>query len=85
MVARQVRMVAKMKTALEDGLSQADAVKAAGAAPFKARELADSAKRFTDEDLRRALILLRDADVALKGSKREPEIVMEEAVLALCR
>lgn len=85
MVARQVRMVAKMKTALEDGMNQAEAVKAAGAAPFKARELTDSAKRFSDEDLRRALVLLRDADVALKGSKREPEIVMEETVLALCR
>lgn len=85
MVARQVRMVAKMKTALEDGMSQAEAVKAAGAAPFKARELADSAKKFSDSDLRRALVLLRDADVALKGSKREPEIVMEETVLALCR
>ena len=85
MVARQVRMVAKMKSALEDGMSQADAVKAAGAAPFKARELTDSAKRFSDVDLRRALGLLRDADVALKGSKRDPEIVMEETVLALCR
>jgi DNA polymerase-3 subunit delta len=85
MVARQVRMVAKMKSALEDGMSQAEAVKAAGAAPFKARELADSAKRFSESDLRRALMVLRDADVALKGSKREPEIVMEETVLALCR
>jgi len=85
MVARQIRMVAKMKAALEDGMTQGDAVKAAGAAPFKARELSDSAKRFSEPDLRRALVILRDADVALKGSKREPEIVMEEAVLALCR
>ncbi|MFO0683455.1 MAG: DNA polymerase III subunit delta [Sandaracinus sp.] len=85
MVARQVRMVAKMKSGLESGLSPADAVKAAGAPPFKARELGDSARKFSDADLRRALVLLRDADVALKGSKREPEIVMEETVLALCR
>jgi DNA polymerase-3 subunit delta len=85
MVARQIRMVAKMKAALEDGMSPNDAVKAAGAAPFKARELSDSAKRFSEPDLRRALVILRDADVALKGSKREPEIVMEETVLALCR
>ncbi len=85
MVARQVRMVAKMKAALEDGKSQADAVKAAGAAPFKARELAESARKFSDQDLRRALVLLRDADIALKGSKRDPEIVMEETVLSLCR
>jgi DNA polymerase-3 subunit delta len=84
-VARQVRLVAKMKSALEQGMSPDAAVKAAGAPPFKARDLADAAKKFSDADLRRALGLLRDADVALKGSKREPEIVMEETVLALCR
>jgi DNA polymerase-3 subunit delta len=84
-VTRQVRLVAKMKAALEDGMSPDQAVKAAGAPPFKARDLADAAKKFSETDLRRALVLLRDADVALKGSKREPEIVMEETVLALCR
>lgn len=85
MVARQIRMVAKMKTALDDGLDQASATKAAGAMPFKARDLTESAKRFSEGDLKRALILLAEADVALKGSKRDPEIVMEETVLALCR
>lgn len=84
-VARQVRQVAKMKAALDGGASPDAAVKAAGAPPFKARDLADAARKFSDEDLRRALVLLREADVALKGSKREPEIVMEETVLALCR
>ncbi len=85
MVARQIRMVAKMKSGLEDGLDQAAATRAAGAMPFKARDLAESAKRFSERDLTRALVLLAEADIALKGSKRDPDVVMEETVLALCR
>jgi DNA polymerase III subunit delta len=84
MVARQLRMVAKMKDALEDGMRPPDAAKVAGAAPFKANDLANAAKRFDRDDLARAFELLHATDVALKGSKRAPEIVMEETILQLC-
>lgn len=83
-VARQLRLVARMKDGLEAGMSPDEAVKVAGGPPFKARALADAARKFTKDDLARAFVLLAETDVALKGSKRDSGIVLEEAVLRLC-
>ena len=85
MVARQLRMVARMREALASGLPEGDAAKAAGAPPFKARELKASARRFTLPALEQAFETLGATDLALKGSKRPPEVVLEEALMRLCR
>lgn len=85
MLARQLRMVARMADALQRGLPAQEAVKAAGAPPFKARELATAARRFGPRELSHAFSALADADVALKGSKRPPDVVLEGAIMALCR
>jgi DNA polymerase-3 subunit delta len=84
MVARQLRIVARMREALASGLPDKDAALAAGAPPFKARELKESARRFTMRELSAAFTTLAIADLALKGSRVPPERVLEEAVLALC-
>lgn len=84
MVTRQLRMVAKMKQALADGLRGAEAAKFAGALPFKARDLENAARKFDDDALRAAFKAISEADLALKGSKRPSEIIMEETILALC-
>jgi DNA polymerase-3 subunit delta len=85
MVARQLRMVARMKSALIAGASEADATRAAGAPPFKARELAQAARRLDAGSLSRAFGVLAETDLALKGSKRPPDVVLESAILALTR
>ena len=85
MVARQLRMVGRMKGALGAGMPPQEAAKQAGAPPFKARELAAAAKRFRPNDLRRAFTVLAETDLALKGSRRPPELVLEGAILALTR
>lgn len=85
MITRQLKMLARMKSELSLGAPPADAAKSAGVPPFKANEMAGSAKRFSADDLSRAFVLLLDTDLALKGSKRQPEHVLEETVLALCR
>lgn len=85
MIARQLRMVARMQEALSTGLRPPEAAKAAGAPPFKARELAEAARRFRPSDLAAAFVLLAETDRALKGSKRPPEVILEEAILRLCR
>jgi DNA polymerase III delta subunit len=74
-----------MKDALESGNSPQEATRLAGAPPFKARDLSESAKRFTSQDLRRAFRVLAETDQALKGSKRDPELLLEASVLALMR
>ncbi|AKF04675.1 DNA polymerase III subunit delta [Sandaracinus amylolyticus] len=84
MVARQLRMVAKAKQALADGLRGPEMARFAGALPFKARDLEAAARKFDDDALRAAFRALAEADLALKGSKRPPEVVMEEVILALC-
>lgn len=82
-IARQLRIVARMKQALDEGLTAEEAARRAGAPPFKARDLADAARKFSDEDLCRAFQVLARTDQALKGSKREPGVLLEEAVLEL--
>jgi DNA polymerase-3 subunit delta len=84
MVARQLRMVARMREVLASGLRGREAALEAGAPPFKARELTEAARRFNARQLATAFSTLADADLALKGSKRPPERVLEEAILQLC-
>lgn len=84
MVARQLRIVARMRTALAEGLSPQEATKRAGAPPFKARELTKSARLFSSSNLGRAFSVLAETDRALKSSKRPPDAVFQEAVLTLC-
>lgn len=84
LVARQLRMVARMREALEARLAPPEAAKRAGAPPFKARELAEATRRFSMSDLAYAFHVLSQADLALKGAKRPGDIVLEETILALC-
>jgi DNA polymerase-3 subunit delta len=84
MVARQLRIVARMREALSEGLRPQEAAKRAGAPPFKAGDLTESARRFTAESLGRAFELIAETDRALKGSKRPPDVILQDAVLELC-
>ena len=84
LVARQLRIVARMRDALASGLRGPEAAKAAGAPPFKASELTEAAKRFDARDIREAFRVVADADVALKSSKRPGETILEEAIVRLC-
>lgn len=85
LLTRQLRMIARFKAAIAAGANPTKATQAAGALPFKTRDLETSARKFSDADLVRAFAILADADVALKGSKRDEDIVLEETVLALAR
>ncbi len=84
MVARQLRIVARMREALSDGLRPQEAAKRAGAPPFKAGDLTESARRFTADSLGNAFELIAETDRALKSSKRPPGLILEDAVLGLC-
>ena len=84
MVARQLRIVARMREGLSEGLRPQEAAKRAGAPPFKAADLTESARRFTADSLGQAFALIAETDRALKGSKRPPEVILQNAVLELC-
>lgn len=85
LVARQLRILAKLKRALGQGLRPQEATQSAGAPPFKARELCAMAQRFDDDRLRRAFAVLAETDLALKGSRVPGPRVLERALLELCR
>lgn len=84
MIARQVRMIARMREALASGLRGADAASAAGAPPWKANELTESARRYQLPELTRTFGTLAALDRALKSSKVQDDVLMIEAVAALC-
>jgi DNA polymerase-3 subunit delta len=84
MVARQLRIVARMREALSEGLRPQEAAKRAGAPPFKAADLTESARRFTATSLGDAFALIAETDRALKSSKRPPDVILQAAVLELC-
>jgi DNA polymerase-3 subunit delta len=83
MVARQLRIVSRMQSALASGAPAQEAARIAGAPPFKARDLAAAARRFDGKALARAFTVLAQADLALKGSKRPPDVVLQGAILEL--
>jgi DNA polymerase-3 subunit delta len=85
MVARQLRIVSRMQAALARGLPPQEAAREAGAPPFKARDLATAARRFAPDALARAFAILAETDLALKGSKRPGDTVLQGALLALTR
>ena len=85
LIARQLRTLARMRGALRSGLKDAEAAQQAGAPPFKARELAQLARRFSEPQLTRAFQTLAETDLQLKGSKVPGPRVLEKALLELCR
>lgn len=85
MVARQLRMVARMADALQSGLSPSEAAKLAGAPPFKASDLSNAARRFGHVQLARAFQVLSDTDLAIKSSRRPPELILQGAIVDLTR
>lgn len=84
MLARQLRIVARMRDGLGRGLSPEDAAKYAGAPPFKARDLKEAARRFRLSDLTRAFSTIAETDLLLKGSKQPGALALEHAVIQLC-
>jgi DNA polymerase-3 subunit delta len=83
LLASSVRKTLKVRALLQAGASVDDAAKRAGLPPFRARDAAAQAKRFRDGELERALAVLAEADLALKGSKRPPLLVLEDALVRL--
>ena len=85
LLARQLRLLGRARQALDSGASPDAAAAAAGAPPFKARELAYAARRMSLPELQRAFRILTEADLAQKGGKCPPDVALEGAILELTR
>jgi DNA polymerase III subunit delta len=84
-LAWATRQLLRFDRARKDGLDASDAAKAAGAPPFKARELEQQLRGLSLMSLCRWLELLSLADLELKGgSKRDAEATLTQMVLDMC-
>lgn len=80
-----VRSLLKMEAAMQEGLDAQEAAQRAGIPPFKARERAQTVRALPPGTLRRWVELLSATDLALKGSRRPGQAVMETLVLEMSR
>jgi DNA polymerase III subunit delta len=84
-LAWATRQLLRFDRAKQSGQNSAEAAKAAGAPPFKARELEMQLKGLSARGLGRWLELLSSADLALKGgSKRDARATLTQMVLDMC-
>lgn len=85
-LAWSTRQLLRFDSALRGGASPDQAAIAAGAPPFKSRELNQQLKALPRADLERWPELLARLDLELKGgTRRPPQAVLESAILKLCR
>lgn len=85
LLAWSLRQLIKFEAASRGGASPEEAARRAGAPPFKARELAGQVRRLGAAELERWLLLLAEADLELKGSKRPARATLETTIMKMCR
>jgi DNA polymerase-3 subunit delta len=84
-VGWSVRQLVKLDGALREGLSQNEAAQRAGVAPFKVNELRETLRALPPGALATWMRALADADLALKGSRRPAQAILETMVLEMSR
>jgi DNA polymerase III subunit delta len=85
LLAWSLRQLIRFDAATRAGASPEEAARRAGAPPFKARELAGQVRRLGPGELERWLLLLAEADLDLKGSKRPARATLEGTIMKMCR
>ncbi|MEZ4293760.1 MAG: DNA polymerase III subunit delta [Polyangiaceae bacterium] len=80
-----VRSLLKLEAGLQDGMELSEAAQRAGIIPFKARERAQTLRSLPPGTLQRWVEMLSATDLALKGSKRPGQAVLETLVLEMSR
>ncbi len=84
-VSWRVRQLLKFQAAISQGAPTDGAAKAAGVPPFRAGAVARVVRGLSTRKLEGWLLLLAEADLALKGSRRQGFEVLATMVIAMCR
>lgn len=84
-VGWSVRQLVKFESALRRGVEPTEAAQRAGVPPFKARDVAQSLKGLPRGTTERWLSLLAETDLALKGSRRPADAILEGLIIQMCR
>jgi DNA polymerase III subunit delta len=83
LLAWSIRQLLRFAVAVQAGSSLEDAALAAGAQGFKGRDLHNQTRGLPVAELERWLVLLAEADLSLKGSKRPARAVLDTLVMAM--
>jgi DNA polymerase III subunit delta len=84
-VAWSVRQLVKFEAALRSGSDPREAAARAGMPPFKAQDAARTVKSVPVGTLPGWLRVMAETDLALKGSKRPAQAVLETMLIEMCR
>ncbi len=84
LLARQWRMMAIAKSALQAGCTPSDAALKVGIPPFRMASFMGQMKHWRLEEIRSAFDLIRSADSQLKGGRVSEAFVLEALILDLC-
>ncbi|MBP8645959.1 MAG: DNA polymerase III subunit delta [Syntrophobacteraceae bacterium] len=85
MLARQVRILWRIKAGIEQGWSTEDLVKKLKLSPYLVKNLSREATRFSEADLLEIHEALRETDLALKSTGLPADRVLESLVLRFAR
>ncbi len=83
MIGRQVRLIIKMKEALEKGDSASQAGKKLKVPPFVAKKIAHQARNFSYEELGRFLRAAHDTDYWIKTGRLDPALSLERLLMTI--
>jgi DNA polymerase-3 subunit delta len=85
-LAWSIRQLARYQAAVQSGAPPDEAARRAGVfQAFRARELAAKVRQVRGKEVERWMLLLADADLALKSSRRAADAILEEMLTRLCR
>jgi DNA polymerase-3 subunit delta len=85
-LAWSVRQLARFQAAVASGASSEEAARRAGVpSAYRARELAAKARAIRPKEVERWLLVLAEADLALKSSRRPADAVLEDMLTRLVR
>ena len=82
-LAFSTRQLLRFAIAFHGGASPEQAGQAAGAPPFRVRDLAAQVRKLRVREIERWLRILSETDLALKGSRRPSRAVLESAILTM--
>ncbi|MBV9945924.1 MAG: DNA polymerase III subunit delta [Myxococcales bacterium] len=84
-LAWSIRQLARFQAERAAGASADEAARQAGVYNgYRARELANKARTIRVRDVERWMLVLAEADLALKGSRRSADQILEEMLTRLC-
>ncbi|PLX92901.1 MAG: DNA polymerase III subunit delta [Desulfuromonas sp.] len=86
MITRHFRILWKLRDAVAHDSPRNELARRSGLrAAFKLDDMLVQAKRFSYRELYRAFELFLEADLAMKSSGGEPEVLLEQLLLTLCQ